>query len=49
MSFNPEIIDLVKVQKGKEGEDFALVAPDQVKEWEAKGYKVVKAEEPKAP
>lgn len=42
-----EIIDLVKVQKGKDENDVALVAPDQVKEWETKGYKVVKAEEPK--
>jgi len=48
MAFTPEFIEPVKLQKGKDGDDIALVAPDAVKDWEAKGYKAVKAEAPKA-
>lgn len=47
MQIGSEPVETVKMQ-GKGGvEDIALVAPDQVKEFEALGYKVAKAEAPK--
>lgn len=46
MQIGAETVETVKMQ-GKDKEDTALVAPDQVKEFEARGYKVAKPEAPK--
>lgn len=47
MQIGAETVETVKMV-GKTKEDTALVHPDQVKEFEARGYKVVKPEAPKA-
>lgn len=46
MQIGTETVETVKMQ-GKTKDDAALVAPDQVKEFEARGYKVAKPEAPK--
>lgn len=47
MQIGSEAVATVKMQGKGGGDDIALVATDQVKEFEARGYKVVKAEAPK--
>lgn len=46
MAFTPETVKTAKMV-GKAKDDIALVHPDEVKDFEARGYKAVSDEAPK--
>lgn len=46
MQIGAETVETVRM-RGKDESDTALVHPDQVKAFQARGYKVVKPETPK--
>lgn len=47
MQIGSEAVATIKMQGKGGAEDIALVAPDQIKEFEARGYKAMKTEAPK--